>query len=281
MPVIICLLMQHISPCYIVSHEQTNSGNFHEFPRRYTDIFVKNVISTEDHAYKGLKTLINNKDAVILRSDKDLSIVIMNRTDYITKMEAMIEEEVKNGTYPETDDTTMQDLKRLQQFLRRSFKEYEHYSEMFPENNDPAKMYVTAKTHKFHSTGNIGLIRLKFHPIINQTETYTYKATKVISRYSKPLCNSEYIIKHTQSFSRLNKELPPLTEDEEGISYDIESLFTNIRIKDTSDYILDQIYVLRKLKSICSELIFKSLLAKFPTEVTFTFNGKFCKQTNN
>ena len=47
---------------------------------------------------------------------------------------------------------------------------------------------------------------------------------------------------------------------------------------DTIDYILDQIYVQQKLKPICSKLIFKRLLIKLSTEVTFTFNGKFCKQ---
>ena len=69
-------------------------------------------------------------------------------------------------------------------------------------------------------------------------------------------------------------------EDEEDVSYDIESLFTNIPINDTIDYILDQIYVKHKLKPICSKLIFKHLLIKLSAEVTFTFNSKFCKQTD-
>ena len=76
------------------------------------------------------------------------------------------------------------------------------------------------------------------------------------------------------------KELPPLKEDEEDVSYDIESLFTNIPINDTIDYILDQIYVQHKLKPICIKLIFKRLLIKLSKEVTFTFNSKFCKQTD-
>ena len=54
------------------------------------------MISTEDHAYKELKTLTHNKDVAILRGDKDLNIVIMNKSDYITKIETMIEEGIKN-----------------------------------------------------------------------------------------------------------------------------------------------------------------------------------------
>ena len=33
---------------------------------------------------------------------------------------------------------------------------------MYPESNEPAKMFGAAKTHKFDSTDNIKLIKLKF-----------------------------------------------------------------------------------------------------------------------
>ena len=150
---------------------------------------------------------------------------------------------------------------------------------MYPGNNEPGKMYGTAKTLKFDSTDNIELIRLKFRPIINQTGTYTrthiYKAAKVISQYLKPFCNSEFAIKDTQSFAKLIKELPPLKEDEEDISNDNESFFTNISINGIIDYILNQIYVQHKLKPICNKLVFKNLLIKLPAEVTFAFSNKF------
>ena len=76
------------------------------------------------------------------------------------------------------------------------------------------------------------------------------------------------------------KELLLVQEVEENASYDIECRFTNIPMYDTIDYILEQIYVQHKLKPICSELIFKRLLIKLSTEVTFTFNSKFCIQTD-
>ena len=42
----------------------------------------------------------------------------------------MIEEGIKSRTYAETDDTTMQDFKWFQIFLRRKFKECKHYNAM-------------------------------------------------------------------------------------------------------------------------------------------------------
>ena len=95
--------------------------NFHEFLRGYTDIFSKNVLSTNDETYKNLKNIIRKSDIVILRGDKDSSVVIMNRSDYIEKLEGMIEKGVKKSTYKKTEDTTLQDLKKFQDFSYRNF----------------------------------------------------------------------------------------------------------------------------------------------------------------
>ena len=43
---------------------------------------------------------------VILKGDKDSSAVIMNRLHYLKKLEKIIEEEVKKGTYKKREDTT-------------------------------------------------------------------------------------------------------------------------------------------------------------------------------
>ena len=254
--------------------------NFHEFLRGYTDIFSKNDLFTNDETYKNLKKLIWKSDIVILRGDKDSSVVIMNRPDDIEQLEGMKKQRVKNGTYKKTEDTTLQDLKKFQDFLYRNFCTYEHYKSMYPHSNQPAKLYGTAKTHKFNNIQEINKEKLKFCPIIDQTGTYSYNAAQVISQYLKPLCKNKGTINDTQSFSADIKNIPPLQEDEEDVSYDVESLFTNIPINETIDYILDQIYNKKKLKPICPKLIFKRLLLKLATEVTFTINHIFFKQTD-
>ena len=109
--------------------------NSHEFLRRYINIFSKKVLSTNDETYKTLKNLIRKNDTVILRGDKDSSVVIMNRSDYIKKLEGMIEEGVKKGTYKKTEDITLQDLKKFQDFLYRNFCTYEHHKSMYPHSN--------------------------------------------------------------------------------------------------------------------------------------------------
>ena len=44
-------------------------------------------------------------------------------------------------------------------------------------SHEPGKLYARAKTHKFNSLNGITVDNLKFHPIISQIGTYTYKAS--------------------------------------------------------------------------------------------------------
>ena len=104
---------------------------------------------------------------------------------------------------------------------------------------------------------------------------------QVIADYVKPLCSgNNYIIRNTQEFPKLLQQQNPLLPNEEYVSYDVKSLFTNVSIQETIDYILDEIYVKNKLPKICSKLIFKRLLLKLRTENTFMFTSNFYQQTD-
>ena len=94
----------------------------------------------------------------------------------------------------------------------------------------------------------------------------------------KSLCKNEITINEAQSFSQELLALLHL-KDEEDISYDAESLFTNILVKETIHNIIDQIYVQRKVPPICTKLMFKRFLLKLPTEWKFTFLNSFYQQT--
>ena len=60
-----------------------------------------------------------------------------------------------------------------------------------------------------------------------------------------------------KKFPSMLSLIPPLQDDEEDVSYDVESLFTNIPIQETINYITEQVYVHKKLTPICSKLIFR------------------------
>ena len=142
------------SLAYTVSKKKKKKENiqledFHEFLRACTDIFSKNVFNSEDFAYKNLKFLIQDENIVILQRDKDASVAIVNKSGYIQKLEDMIEEGISKDSYESTDDTALQDLKRLKDFMYRNLYNYENYHKMYIHSNQPAQLFRAAQTHKF------------------------------------------------------------------------------------------------------------------------------------
>ena len=63
----------------------------------------------------------------------------------------------------------------------------------------------------------------------------------MIAEYLKPLTKNELVITNIQQFPLMLSNVP-LSEDEKDVSYNVESLFRNIPIKDTIDFICDEIY---------------------------------------
>ena len=123
------------------------------------------------------------------------------------------------------------------------------------------------------------MTNLKLRPIIDQKETCYYQTGKVISKYLKPLTKNEFIIRNTQDFPAILNNVP-IPGDEEDASYDVESLFTNIPIKDTIDFICDEISVHKKLEAICKQSIFKKHFYKLTTECTFNATEKLRKKVD-
>ena len=256
---------------------QNEKELFHEFLRKNTDRFTRNIYHAKDTTYSSLQELRNNPDIVILAGDKDSSVVLMNRCDYEAKVNAMIEEGITQGKYEKTDDSTHNDLANFQNFLYRNFKDHPKYNDMRPKCNQPARFFASAKTHKFDNPDEITIDNLKLRPIIDQTNCHTYNTAKIISDYLRPLAVNEYVISDTLTFPDIikNDVLPP---DEEYVSYDVESLFTSIPVKDTIDYILHEIYVNKVLEPICSKTVFKHLLERLCTDCVFSANGELIRQ---
>ena len=112
---------------------------------------------------------------------------------------------------------------------------------MRPKSNQPVKLCATANTLKLNDIDERTVEKLKFRTIVNQTDTATYDATKVIDDYLKPLACNDCLNDVINDFFKLPdmlKLLPPLQKDEEYVSYDFDSLFKNIPLKEKIGYII-------------------------------------------
>ena len=69
-----------------------------------------------------------------------------------------------------------------------------------------------------------------------------------------------------------------IDQNEVLISYDLFSLFTEVPLDETIDYIFHQIYFKNTLPPITSRCTFKRLLSRTNQGSVLTFNGQLYKQ---
>ena len=191
----------------------------------------------------------------------------------------MIDEGIASRKYVETNDTTHTDLERFQDFLYRHFKNKKCYDEMRPVLNQPARLFATTKAHKFKSLEEINVDQLKLRPIIDQTGTYTYNASRVIAKYVKALGKNEFTISDTLTFPDLVKNAS-FSNENEDVSYDVESLFKSIPVEEAINNMVDRIYVRKEIEPLCKKSIFKKLLFKLTKGCAFSVTGKLLKQVD-
>ena len=61
-------------------------------------LYGNNIYVTKYYIYNNLRGMIQDKDIVVVKGNKDHSIVIMKRSDNVTKLETMIDDGIMKGT---------------------------------------------------------------------------------------------------------------------------------------------------------------------------------------
>ena len=205
-------------------------------------LFIKNKT-----IFKLLKRLRKNKNILVLSVDKESCTVILNKTDYVNKVNAMIDEGISKGEYVETVESTHKDFKDFQDFLHRHFYKTKYYDGMRSISNQPSYSFSTTKMHKFDTMEDTNVKDLKLGPVIDQTETYIYDTSKVNAQFLKPFARNEFTI--SNGFPEQLKNMEN-TDEYDNVSYDVESLFTSIPIKETIDFIVHKIYTKKVIEPI-------------------------------
>ena len=77
---------------------------------------------------------------------------------------------------------------------------------MHPRYNQPGPFFATTKTHKCKSISGITRGQLKLRPIIEQTRTFIYKASKLVRKYLGRLAKNDYTIRDNFKFPRFTQE---------------------------------------------------------------------------
>ena len=169
------------------------------------------------------------KNVAILKPDRGNGIVLFDTKDYTNSVEHLFKDP-KRFQILDTDPTITR-MKSLQSYLRTLLQKNEitktEFDLMRPKNAKPARAHGLPKIHKEFL--NIP----KFRPIIDTTGTSHCLVGRYLASLLYSLTTNEFSLK--DSFDRISriKAIPSylFKNGYQYVSFDVESLFTNVAIK--------------------------------------------------
>ena len=180
-------------------------------------------ITKEEH--RAIKELRNDNTRMLLTADKGVSMVVMDREDYNTKSEELLQ----SSTYTIlTTDPTNRHKNKLISLLKSIKAEggisESTYKRLYPTWATTPKYYGLPKVHKKDTP---------LRPIVSSIGSVTYETAKELSRILKPLVGrSTHLVRNNQDFIHSIEEIT-VEPEECMMSFDVKALFTSIPIQPT------------------------------------------------
>ncbi|XP_055842472.1 uncharacterized protein LOC129909411 [Episyrphus balteatus] len=207
-----------------------------------------------------LNELRREENILILSADKGNATVVLNRCDYLSKMNVLVED--VNIYLPVNYDPTARVLRKVTKLINEN-KAILPPKRLIPSCTQPPKLYGLPKIHK---NGN------PMRPIVSQINSPCYLISKHLVDVFKPLVGgSEHHIKDSAHFVSILSGLR-LENDEMMVSFDVESLFTNVPVQEV-------LVIIRELISTAGiNENYLPLLDFCLSSGYFCFNGQFYLQ---
>ena len=172
---------------------------------------------------------MNNPDIIIRRADKSNIYVILDRDQYIDKLNSILNDQTKFQQIRR--DPTEQLKTKVNKLIEanNAVINHHHINKIIGEYS-PGYLYGNIKTHKPNNP---------VRPIISQVTTPTYHLAKQLNQIITPYLPSKYMLKSSDEFIDILQTTRP-----EGLiaSLDVESLFTNVPVEHTIDIICNNVY---------------------------------------
>ena len=218
-----------------------------------------------------LKTLKEDNNIIITRPDKGRRVVLMNKVEYDNKMGNIVNDSSKFRLLNVDISSHVLKLEDKLNRLLRSIKDIigeGFYNDLHVSGSKPGTLYGLPKIHK---VGN------PLRPIISSIGTFSYNLAKFLVPIIDPLTKNEYTIENS---TRFVNELCNLNMTNSAImaSFDVESLFTNVPLKETTDIITGELEEGNFNTNGLNKLQLSKLLTIATSESVFTFNEKLYAQ---
>ena len=221
--------------------------------------------------FSTIKSLRSNNNIVITKPDKGSGVVVLNRTDYISKMQSILQDQTKFkmlGPATNTDNTSKIDSRiqrRLLQLHKDNLLPQNLNKRIRPSGSQRPRLYGLPKTHKTD---------MPLRPILFMTSSAQHQLAKYLSSLLQPVLSlySSNCILNSFTFADIIKssKLDPSTVF--LCSFDISSLFTNVPLAETIQITADALYKMDHLSLPFPRKVFIELMEMAISSVEFSFN---------
>ena len=196
-------------------------GLYHDVNRilnTFTNKPIHTDITRSEHL--ALENLRKDKDCIIVTADKGIALIVMDKTVYITKCEALLQD---NSVYQhlskDTSPTIHKELvKILQDYKNSNFISETEYTQLRPHgsNSIAARFYGLPKIDK----NNIPM-----WPVVSACSTAIYNTAKFITKILQNYCGkTSSFVKDSAYFIQKIKHLSINPEEETLVSFDVSAL---------------------------------------------------------
>ena len=169
-----------------------------------------------------LKSLKEDESIMVLPADKGRASVVMDTATYQAKISTLIE----NGPYQllnkdPTDRLTRKLSEKLLTLKRNGHLSEAVYNKIRPRHKQPPRIYGLPKIHKAD---------VPLRPIVSCVNTFAYDLSAYLANILSPLTGkSEFTVTNSAHFaSTISSET--IRDNEIMVSFDVESLFTNVPV---------------------------------------------------
>ena len=225
--------------------------------------------------WKAIKNLRDDENIIILPADKGKCLVVMDKEEYVQKMEEKLGD---TTTYKRIQNDPTTDIKKVSSSKLTEIKnkkeiDDKQYMKLLPTKTSIARMYGPPKIHKQNNP---------LGKIVDSTGSVAKEIDQYISRIIKTYVGkSEYYVKNSTHFASMIKDLV-VEDDEILVSYDVTELYPSIPQNEAIDIIYD---IMKNNKDLHNETTMsaESIIELFKTciqKTYFVFNKKLYIQVN-
>ena len=265
-------------------HPPYNLASMEEVVRSFTELFYdikgkksklefRDIDLFNETDMNILKNLKSNNDIIICKPDKGRGTVILDKANYVEKMNVILNEQnnFEKLSYQEFPKHTL----NLEDRANRPIKDMKNkgtiseneYKSLYITGGGPGIMYGLPKTHKPN---------IPMKPVVSSIGTSFYKLAKFLIPEISQYATNEYTLHNSYDFFDNIRHMN--LKNKYIVSMDIECLYTNIPVRETIDILTNLIYENDNSFRNMSKLNFKKMLECITSNTFFIFNNIYYKQ---